>query len=342
LAAGTQLLSLFTLFFCTGVNVERSSTIKNFLNIFYRCLGPCILLYIFWMIGLDQIIDTLLSLSLGAIAIVFSLKIFATACRLAKYVIFNNQFSVLKNSEIYLSAKMGGEISIIGHFAPLLNDEFRNAKTVQLLLIDRYLEIYSTFLVAFVCSLLFVSENIFYWLSSFSFAMGLIAASLPYFFCVQWTSRFRLINRMLDMSRKLNFYLRQNGRLLLVLLVLSIFSSLLEFMVVKVIFHYMAVAVDFPIIPIVWAIGGVVGYLTFLSLGTAEITSLVLFEKLAKISDYSIASMIIVAKVFIAISSLFVYLWIVLLKFSSRFFNSERLFGASTLDASASFGKSQS
>lgn len=318
-----------------SVFVATNKITKKILNLAYRCLGPGILLYIFWLIGFAQIKATLLELTLTAILVIFSLKILATLCRLAKYIIFNNQHSILKNAEIYLAAKMGGEISILGHFSPLLKDEFRNTKIVQLLLIDRYLEIYATFVIAFVCALCFLAKGYFYWVASIFFAGSLVIASLPYFFQVQLQSRFGLVNRASAICNKLNYYLRDNGRLFLVLLVLSIASSLLEFMIVKAIFHYMNVSVPFPVIPIVWAIGGVVGYLTFLSVGTAEITSLVLFARLVKISDYSIASMIIVAKVFIALSSLSVYLLILLLKLSSRFLRSERLFGQSTTNVAA-------
>ncbi|HEY0891756.1 MAG TPA: hypothetical protein VGE32_01795 [Cellvibrio sp.] len=310
-----------------SISVANTPITKKIFNLVYRCLGPVILFYIFWLIGFDQIKETLLGLTLSAILVILLLKILATICRLAKYIIFNRQYSVLQNAEIYLSAKIGGEISIVGHFSPLLNDEFRSAKTVQLLLIDRYLEVYATFIVAFICALFFLGEHYFYWGASIFFAAGLVAASVPFFFRVRWRSRIAIFDRALDLACKLNGYLRENSRLLAVLLALSILSSLLEFMIVKMIFDALDVHVDFPIIPIVWAIGGVVGYLTFLSVGTAEITSLVLFTKLAKISDYSIASMIIVAKVFIALSSLCVYLLIQLLKLAAHFWQSEWLFG---------------
>src|SRR5688572_18725029 len=105
---------------------NKADLIKHTLNLIYKVSGPAILIYLFWLIGFTEIKNTLLKLTLQAIVVIFALKILATLCRIAKYVIFNQQVSLLKNCEIYLSAKIGGELSILGHFSPLLKDEFRN------------------------------------------------------------------------------------------------------------------------------------------------------------------------------------------------------------------------
>lgn len=298
---------------------NKADLIKHTLNLIYKVSGPAILIYLFWLIGFTEIKNTLLKLTLQAIVVIFALKILATLCRIAKYVIFNQQVSLLKNCEIYLSAKIGGELSILGHFSPLLKDEFRNSKTVKLLLLDRYLEILATFGIAFVCALFLLPQGKVYILLAIFFLGCCLISIMPFFYRVSFRGNWNFANKITSMGQKLHDYLRENSRVIMYMFILSVMSSLIEFYIVKLIFSCINSPVNFAIVPIIWAIGGIIGYITFLSVGTAEITSLLLYSKLAKIEESSIATMIIVARIFITLSSIAVFLTITALKLINRY-----------------------
>lgn len=282
---------------------------KNLLNWLYYATPPLLLIYIFSLIGFTEIGRSIVAQGMGIIALAIAIKLLASLLRIIKYNIINKDRSFLENSKIYLNARTGSELSILGHFSPMLHSDNRNIKIFESLFIDRYLEIFSTFLIASIFCLALMNNH---WILPIA---ALILCSATVSMIAIWFIPYSAVRHILKHTKRLlGFYEKLQRRekhskpVLIKIFILSLIASALEFQIVVSIFASLGETVEFGIVAIIWAIGGLISNLMLVTLGPAEVTSIYLFNELAGTTTAAVASVIITTKAITAICLLAVYL----------------------------------
>lgn len=281
--------------------------IKKILNLSYYILPPVALIYVFAIIGFKNILETLFLLDANTLLLALLIKMMASGCRIIKYNLVNNQQTLLANSKLFLSARVGSELSILGHFSPMLHTKNRNMGILFSLLIDRYLEIFSTFLIAVIFSFLYIEKHWFFLFSAALLSVTLLIMIAILMVPLNKFSEIKIIKKIIDIRENIRDNIKNKKRLTVNLLLLSILASLLEFYLVVVTFQGLNEQVEFGIVAIIWAISGIVSNIMLLTIGPAEITSIWLFEFLSAVNAGAAASSIILGKVFTATTLLLIY-----------------------------------
>lgn len=281
--------------------------LKNIFNASYYVLPPLALVYVFSIIGFRNILETLFLLDVKILLLALLLKLIASACRIIKYNLVNHQQTLLDNSKLFLTARVGSELSILGHFSPMLHTKNRNMGIFSSLIIDRYLEIFSTFLIAAIFSILYIDKHwLFLYASLFlgTMLLGMVAAIIVPFNALKGL---RIFKKIIDIRENIRANIKKIHYLTLNLLLLSLVASAMEFYLVVITFSGLGEHIEFGIVAVIWALSGIVSNLLLLTIGPAEITSIYLFNILSTVSASATASSLILGKAVTVLALFLIY-----------------------------------
>lgn len=291
---------------CAEISVTNA--MKKILNLAYYLLPPLALIYVFSLIGFKNILETIFLLDINILSIILAIKLAASGCRIIKYNLVNHQQSLLDNSKLYLTSRVGSELSILGHFSPMLHTRNQNMGIFYSLVLDRYLEVFSTFLIAVVFSFLYMDKHWFFVLSASVLSSILVFMVVIIIVPFNKGQHIKIFKKLNDTRSSIKSKVTKNKPVIVNLLLLSLLASALEFYLVVIAFSGLGEPVEFGIVAIIWAISGIISNLMLLTIGPAEISSIYFFKLLSTASGSAVASSIILGKVITAIALFLIYL----------------------------------
>lgn len=280
---------------------------------FFYLLSAGLLSYIVISIGPANIYHALSTTNLRMILVGLFISMVAIAIRVYKFRILLNNKDWNSLLEVFVSSRIGKEVSFAGYFVPLLKKDNRKDGTLQNLIIDRYTEILSTLLLAFL-SFFFIPHKGS--LTPFLFiSIGgctLVMLVIPFIRILKITTfeRFKVMRNLLEFVHNLQARLKLNSRYILRIYVLSLLATSLDFVVSFCTFEALGTHVYFFFIPIVWASGALASMLSFMIVGSADISVIYLYYLLAGINKAVSATFNIIARLLniAVLGFLFLYL----------------------------------
>jgi hypothetical protein len=262
-----------------------------------KLLGPAIVVCVFYSVGAGAIVDAASKLTLAALALLLASRALASTARVAKYAVLNPGAGLHVNSELFLLARMGNEASVIGHFTPLLHPRHRSGAVVKTLCLDRYTEVYATFVLACLGAALRLGDDpVFSW-SLVGCSGAVLGMTAAFFVRLALTPKTRLLRRLADLQRTLHDATRVSRGALARVVALSVVATLIDCIGVQIALGALGAHVPLSIVPVVWAIGGSLSYLAFMNIGPAEVATVVLMGRLAGVTSAACATMMILLRV---------------------------------------------
>jgi MoaA/NifB/PqqE/SkfB family radical SAM enzyme len=268
-------------------------------NFFLYILGIAIILYLIQKIGLSNIINSIRTTNPNYLIILLGIIIGSSILRIYKIKILFGHFNPATLVEIFLFSRIGKEISMVGYFSPLVQKRMRNIKTARNLIFDRYLEIIATLALGLLAVIfLFIKQPgylMLIFIGAISAPLVALLLALKLNISKGWL-RFKLLSKLSDQIQLIQQLPRDLSYGCFGLVILSLVTTGLDFLLIKMIFQALGYAVDFSQVALTWNICGLVSCITFMSLGTTEYSSVLLYNKLFNIPEAVVASMIIIIK----------------------------------------------
>jgi hypothetical protein len=281
----------------TGQGRQGGTQGRRSVDVALRLFGPAIVACVVWSIGLSAMADAASKLTLITLALLLALRALASTARVAKYAVLNPGGGLQVNSELFLQARTGNEVSVIGHFTPLLHPRYRSGAVVKTLCLDRYTEVYATFVLACLGAALRLADDpVFSW-SFVGCAGAVLAMTAAFLVRLEVTPRQRLLRRLADLQRTVHDATRVSHGALAKVVALSLVATLIDCIGVQIALGALGADVPLSIVPVVWAIGGTLSYLAVMNIGPAEVATVVLMARLAGVASAVCATMMIVLRV---------------------------------------------
>jgi uncharacterized membrane protein YbhN (UPF0104 family) len=278
------------------MNIKFSKISKYF----FYAISVCLLVYIFYSIGIENIFHAWLTTDFRMVAIAFAIAIAATAIRIYKFYWLLKGRSSRDIIEIFTTSRIGKEVSFAGYFLPLLKKDHRDGNTLQNLIIDRYAEVSATLLLAFISSF-FVLNNGRLEKIIFIVLLGALTIFLLLPFVKNpfegLLRKYAWSNRIMEAVGTLQHKIRVNSLASIFFIYgLSIIVTFLDFLNSFYVFKAYGVAISLFYIAIIWASSAFISMLAFMIIGSTEISNIYLFHSLASISKAIVTSTIVVAR----------------------------------------------
>jgi uncharacterized membrane protein YbhN (UPF0104 family) len=271
---------------------------KNILKkSFFYLLSVALIFYIIYSIGISNIYKAFASVNIYIIALAIFISILATLIRIYKFKLLLRNKDWQAILEIFITSRLGKEVSFAGYFVPLIKKNNRNDGTFQNLVIDRYTEILSTLLIALI-SCFFALKNsylesiIFITIGIFTLFLTLVP-----FVKIPRLGSYAVLVKLTQTAQNLKERLSLNSRYISKIHILSILATLLDFLTALIVFKAFGTDVNFMIISIIWASSGLVSILTFMIIGSTEISVIYLYNILAGINKAVTASFVIISRI---------------------------------------------
>lgn len=269
-------------------------------KIVFYVLGGGILLYVILSIGVGNIYHSMISADATLLFFGLALTALAAAVRIYKFNQLLDNMSLSRTLEIFVSSRIGKEVSFIGHFMPLIKKSNRQGGVFKNLIIDRYTEILATLLIAFISFFLVWQRNAVMLLLSGATTVCLaLMLTLPFISSSllrrQYTNK--LMMKITGFIKSLQERLKLNSNKVLQIYLLSVISTILDFCAALVIFNAYDVSLNFFYIPITWASSALASMLAFMLIGVTEVSVIYLYSFLAGVKEAVTASFLIVSRI---------------------------------------------
>jgi hypothetical protein len=261
-----------------------------------QALGLLLIVWLLYSIGLKRLAATLAKASWPALVLVLAVTVLSSLIRVRKLGGLLPSIRDLRTRlDVYLLSRIGREISQLGQFAPLAAPRMRNTETAHGLLVDRYCEVFSTFALALGASLAISARPWVHLLRGvLVLAVGamLLAPRVP----LPRPKGSSRIERWLRHAAALQGQLRGALTMRGEVLPLSLISTALDFVCVRLLFSSLGVAVDLRLVAVIWAASGIAAIVTFTSVGPAEVSSVLLWEFTAAVPPSASVAMIVLSR----------------------------------------------
>ncbi len=269
-------------------------------SIFYL-LSVCLLSYTVISIGISNIFHALISADIKIVLIALFLNSIAIIFRLYKFQILLNHKDRYSIFEIFISSRIGKEISFAGFFLPLFKKSNRNDGTLQNLILDRYTEIFSTLILAFISCFFILKKNntsvvILFVIGAFTLIMLIVPFIKVAYLTKKVNSKLaiRIIDFIMSLQERLKW--KSDSGYILWIYVLSVFATIFDFLTALFILKAYHIHVNFFLIPVIWAVSGLVSILAFMIIGSTEVSVIYLYYLLAGINKAITTSFVIVSR----------------------------------------------
>jgi hypothetical protein len=168
---------------------------------------------------------------------------------------------------------------------------------VKTLCLDRYTEVYATFVLACLgAALRLGADPVFSW-SLVGCSGAVLAMTAALLVRLEVTPKQRLLRRLADLHRKVHDATRVSHGALAKVVALSLVATLLDCVGVQIALGALGADVPLSLVPVVWAIGGTLSYVAFMNIGPAEVATVVLMARLAGVAPAVCATMMILLRV---------------------------------------------
>jgi len=275
------------------------------LRLVLQLLGLAILAYVLFSIGFHRIIGAVARAHALPMMLALSLSLLSWGLRSWKLRLLLRGSPLAANYfEIFVASRTGKELSQAGYFLPLFAKRLRSVGTLAALLVDRYLETLATLVIALCCALAAASLPWGWFLrGAFVIVLGLMAAMVvtPVPALQRGPG---LLLRIMAHGRSLQGALRVSLRDLGGVVSLTLLATLLDFLVVKIIFMALDVQVQVIHIPIVWAATALVSVATLTAYGPGDYSTVHLYHLLGNVPPEATAAMLILGRGAVGMASL--------------------------------------
>lgn len=277
---------------------------------FFYILSVALSGYVLLSIGPANIVREILSTDFFMAGISLLVALCALIIRVYKLKILS-KMETSTVMQIFIASRLGKEISFVGYFIPLAEKKNRENNTFSSLIADRYIEIFATLLLALLSCIFVLGSGHFETILFLSIAGAFIFILAAPFFPVALASRIssnNLFNKLITSITLLQQQLKLSRGMLLIY-VLSIISTILDFVSAQYALRAYEVEVNVGYVAIVWASSAMVSMIAFMIIGSTEITVIYLYQYLARVGSATTASFVILSRAInlFALGSLFLY-----------------------------------
>jgi hypothetical protein len=271
-------------------------------------LGLAIVAYVLLNIGVGRVLAVVSRAHVLPLLLALSLALVSWGVRFLKLrLLLKADSSAAHCFEIFVASRTGKELSQAGYFLPLLARRLRSMDTLAALLADRYLETLATLAVALCCAFIAASLPWTWFLrGAFAILLGLMAAVVVAHVPAPGRGP-ELLLRFMAHVRSLQQALRVSLCDIGGVVALTLLATLLDFLVVRIVFASLDVEVKFIHIPIVWAATALVSAATLTAYGPGDYSTVQLYSLLGNVSPEATAAMLLVGRGVIGMSSLGVF-----------------------------------
>lgn len=280
--------------------------------IFYLISGALIT-YLILSIGPVNIYNKLISIDLwmGGAGVVVTF--IAAIIRIYKFSLLLTNKDKRTVLEIFVSSRLGKEVSFAGYFIPLIKKSNRKDGTLNNLIVDRYTEIFSTLVIAALSCLIILGNSyfehvIFLTISGSAIVMLILPFLRISFFLKLSGGRYflQLLNKLMELQSRLKFNVQ-----IFRIYGLSIVSTICDFIAAYFVFRAYNISVDLFSISVVWAASGLAAILAFMIIGSTEVSVIYLYKFLNGIDEVVTASFLIVSRLINIFVLLVLFLYLI-------------------------------
>ena len=286
-----------------------------------QLLGLAILAYVLFSIGIHRIVTVVAQAQALPMLLALVLALASWGLRLWKLrLLLKGGPNEAHYFEVFIASRTGKELSQVGYFFPLLAKRLRSGGTLAALLVDRYIETLATVAIALGCTFVVGALP---WGQFFRITFVLLLGVMASAAVAPIPTPLRgpgVLLRLMAHGRSLQQTLRKSLCDLGGVVGLTFLATLLDFLVVRIIFLSLGVEVRFACIPIVWAATALVSVATLTAYGPGDYSSIHLYQLLAEVPTETTAAMLILGRGLIGMASLgsFVLLGTLLARTSGR------------------------
>jgi hypothetical protein len=270
-----------------------------------QLVGLAILVYVLFSIGIHRIITVVSQAQALPMVLALVLALASWGLRLWKLrLLLKGGPNEAHYFEVFIASRTGKELSQFGYFFPLLAKRLRSGGTLAALLVDRYIETLATVVIALGCT--FVVGALpwgQFFRITFIVLLGVMASAAVTPIPAPRRGPDVLL-RLMAHGRSLQQTLRASLCDLGGVVGLTLLATLLDFVVVRIIFLSLGVEVRLACIPIVWAATALVSVATLTAYGPGDYSTIHLYRVLSQVPAESTAAMLILGRGLIGMASL--------------------------------------
>jgi hypothetical protein len=270
-----------------------------------QVLGLAILAYVLFSVGLQRIVAVASRARAAPMILALTLALGSWGLRLWKLrLLLAGDPSAAHYFEIFVASRTGKELSQAGYFLPLLAKRLRSGGTLAALLVDRYLETLTTLVIALCCALA-AAPLPWGWFFQGTFVIVIALMAAVVMTPVPALRRGPgLLLRIMAHGRSIQEAVRVSLRDLGGVVALTFLATLLDFLVVKIIFVALDVQVQLLHIPIVWAATALVSVATLTAYGPGDYSTVHLYHLLGGVPPEATAAMLLLGRGAVGMTSL--------------------------------------
>jgi Undecaprenyl-phosphate galactose phosphotransferase WbaP len=275
-------------------------------------LGLGMVAYIVYQIGWNHIVTALNHCTPKTFLLPLIPLFIASLLRIRKLNLLAKHRKDGTNLQIFLASRFGCIMNGFGYFLPVCLTDLHKLETLNILIVDKIIEILSTLFLGSLASFWLFSverQKIYLPIAVVLFSLsGILGILIRCDFPLSAGQKSGL-SRLLNHLAQYRTTFKKHPGLSLHFYLLTLIATSCDFLFVWLIFKMLALPIAYPVVPVIWATSGIIGFLTLLPAGPTEYSVVFLYRLLANVRPADTAVTIILSKIIMLLNLLIFLGW---------------------------------